>query len=154
MEPEILMKSLILTNTAATLIMVGIIWVMQIVHYPLFANVGAAEYPAYQLAHMARISMLVMPIMLVEALTAFMLALTPPPGTSPVIAWIGLGLIVVIWGSTLVFQDAHHGALVRGFNPQVHAALVSTNWVRTVAWSLRGVLMLGLVSAWMQPPSA
>ncbi len=148
------MKGLILANTAATFVMIGVIWVMQIVHYPLFANVGAAEFPAYQMAHMVRISAVVMPVMLIEAASAFMLALTPPSGVSPLVMWAGLGLIVLIWGSTLFFQDAQHGALVRGFNAEVHAALVATNWARTLAWSLRGVLMLGVVSTWMRPPLA
>lgn len=148
------MKTLILANAAATLIMVGVIWVMQIVHYPLFANVGTAEYPAYQVAHMMRISAVVMPVMLVEALTAFLLALTPPVGISPTVTWAGLGLVVFIWAATLFFQDAQHSALVRGFDPHVHAALVSTNWLRTIAWTLRGALMIGLVGAWMHPPAA
>lgn len=154
MESDTLMKGLILVNTAATFVMIGVIWVMQIVHYPLFANVGAAEFPAYQMAHMVRISAVVMPVMLIEAASAFMLALTPPSGVSPLVMWAGLGLIVLIWGSTFFFQDTQHGALVRGFNAEVHAALVATNWVRTLAWSLRGVLMLGVISAWMHPPSA
>lgn len=153
MEPETTMKALILANTAATFVMIGVIWVMQIVHYPLFANVGAAEYPAYQMAHMVRISAVVMPVMLIEAMTAFALALTPPSGVQPLVLWIGLGLIVLIWGSTLVFQDAQHGALARGFNAEVHAALVSSNWLRTIAWSLRGILMLGVVGTWMQAPA-
>ncbi|MFQ3646328.1 MAG: hypothetical protein SNJ54_08025 [Anaerolineae bacterium] len=147
------MKALILANTAATFVMIGVIWVMQIVHYPLFANVGTAEYPTYQMAHMVRISAVVMPVMLIEAVTAFALALTPPSGVPPLVLWIGLGLVVFIWGSTFIFQDAQHGALARGFNAEVHAALVSSNWLRTIAWSLRGVLMLGVVSAWMQAPA-
>ena len=33
-------KLILLSNVAATLYMVGLIWCIQIVHYPLFAQVG------------------------------------------------------------------------------------------------------------------
>jgi hypothetical protein len=154
METDTGMKYLILVNTAATWVMVGVIWVMQLVHYPLFANVGAAEFPAYELSHMARISTLVIPVMLVEAITAFMLALTPPAGVSPALPWVGLGLVVFIWGATFLFQDVQHSTLARGFDPDVLAALLQSNWLRTIAWTLRGLLTLGIVNAWMHAPTA
>ena len=46
----------------ATVTMVGVIWTCQLVHYPLFARVGAAGYEAYQRAHMNRIAMIVGPM--------------------------------------------------------------------------------------------
>jgi len=35
-----------------------------------------------------------------------------------------------------------HGRLARGFDAIAHRRLVSTNWVRTGGWSVRGVLAL------------
>ncbi len=154
METDNFMKYLILVNTAATWVMVGVIWVMQVVHYPLFANVGTAEFPAYELSHMMRISTLVIPVMLVEASTAFMLALTPPTGVPPTLPWIGLGLVVFIWGATFFFQDVQHSTLARGFDPDVLAALLQSNWLRTIAWTIRGLLTLGIISVWMRAPAA
>jgi hypothetical protein len=38
-----------------------------------------------------------------------------------------------------------HAVLARGFDADAHASLVTTNWVRTVAWSARGLMLLGIV---------
>ena len=39
-------------NLACTLYMVGLIWFVQVVHYPLMAKVGVQGYETYQQAHM------------------------------------------------------------------------------------------------------
>ena len=38
-------------HVAATMFMVGLIWLVQIVHYPLFAHVGADTFLAYHQRH-------------------------------------------------------------------------------------------------------
>ena len=38
-----------------------------------------------------------------------------------------------------------HAVLARGFDADAHASLVTTNWVRTVAWSARGLMLLWIV---------
>ncbi len=55
--------------------------------------------------------------------------------------WLGLGLIAVVWVSTAVVQSPAHGRLATGFDPAWHTRLVTTNWVRTVVWLGRGVLV-------------
>ncbi|MGB0385973.1 MAG: hypothetical protein ACPGWR_14225 [Ardenticatenaceae bacterium] len=40
------MKLLLLIHTATTLSLVGLIWTIQLVHYPLFEQVGLDTYPA------------------------------------------------------------------------------------------------------------
>jgi hypothetical protein len=48
----------------------------------------------------------------------------------------------VIWLSTALLQVPRHRALEAGFDPAAHRALVATNWIRTVAWTARGFLLL------------
>ncbi len=128
-------------HTVATLFMTGVIWFVQIVHYPLFAAVPAAEFPAYERRHTTRTVWVVAPPMVVEALTALILAVRPPSGVSPLLAWVGLALVVVIWLSTNVWQIPRHRQLSQGFSASAHQRLVLTNWVRTAAWSLRALLV-------------
>jgi hypothetical protein len=45
------MKYVLLLQAAATLFMTGVIWFVQVVHYPLMARVGAAGFPDYEAAH-------------------------------------------------------------------------------------------------------
>ncbi len=137
------MEYLLLAHLAATLYMVGLIWFVQIVHYPLFSLVGRAGFSAYEAAHSRRTPAVVAPAMLVELATGAYLALRPPPGVPRVVLWAGLALNAVIWLSTWLLQVPKHRLLETGFDPAAHRALVGTNWIRTVAWTARGILVLG-----------
>ena len=64
------MKLILLTQVFATLFMVGLIWFVQIVHYPLYANVGREQFPEYEALHNRLTTWVVGPAMLVEMLTA------------------------------------------------------------------------------------
>jgi sterol desaturase/sphingolipid hydroxylase (fatty acid hydroxylase superfamily) len=66
-------------NLAATWFMVGLIWFVQVVHYPLFAAVPAGEpFAAYHRQHVRRTTWVVAPVMLVELVTAVALLLARP----------------------------------------------------------------------------
>lgn len=65
------MKWVILFNAASTLMMTGVIWFVQVVHYPLFAEVGRAEFAQYEASHSGLTTLIVAPLMLVELITAF-----------------------------------------------------------------------------------
>ena len=125
--------------------MFGIILVVQIVHYPLFAHVGAASYVAYQAEHMARITWIVLPLMTAELVTAGLLAWWQPLGLPAWQVWTGLALVLLIWASTGFVQAPLHSTLTHGFDPDVHHRLVLTNWIRTAAWTLRTGLVLWML---------
>ena len=122
--------------------MIGIIWFVQVVHYPLFSRVGAGGYPAYQAAHGRLTTFVVAPPMLLEAGTGLWLAIRPPPFFPPTLAWTGLALIVVVWLSTMFLQVPMHNRLERGFDAGAHRRLVLGNWLRTAAWTARKVIVL------------
>jgi hypothetical protein len=143
------MQLILLANIAATLLMTGVIWIVQVVHYPLFALVGRGNFPAYEAAHSSAITLVVMPLMLVELGTSFLLALAPPPALDRATPWIGLGLAAATWGVTFFFSVPAHGALSGGFDPAAHTALVSTNWLRTLAWTAHSGVVLYWVWRWL-----
>lgn len=141
--------ALLLVHTAATAFMVGLIWFVQIVHYPLAGQVGAGGFAAYQQAHMARTAWVVGPPMLTELAATALLLVHRPPGIPAWAPWAGAALLVVVWGSTALLQVPLHGSLAAGLDPERVARLVGTNWIRTVGWSLRGMLALGCIAwAW------
>jgi len=139
---ELLPRLLLLANLAATLFMIGVIWFVQVVHYPLFAKVRREDFRAYELRHTSLTTWVVAPPMLLEASTALLLFWFPPTGVSTWQLSMGLALVAVIWLSTALFQVPCHNALAQGFDPAVHRRLVGTNWIRTAAWSARGLLVL------------
>lgn len=133
-------------HLAATLVMVGVIWFVQVVHYPLFAGVGRPGFDAYAREHVRRTGWVVAPAMVVEAAAAVLLLGVRPPVVPVWVAGVGAALLAVIWASTRAVQVPCHDRLARGYDPAVHRRLVSTNWVRTACWSVRGLLALGLAS--------
>ena len=129
-------------HTFATLALVGLIWTIQLVHYPLMAAVKSG-FRHYHEAHTTRITWLVGPLMGAELVTG--LALTSEHADNPLL-WTGLALVAVNWLATGLISVPLHSRLAREFDAQALARLVSTNWIRTVAWTLRGVLVLALVA--------
>ena len=140
------MNTLLLAHVAATLVMFGVILIVQIVHYPLMEKVGRGGYAAYQAAHVRRISVVVMPAMLIEVGTGVALVVWPPAGLPEWLVWAGMALLGVIWLSTWIWQVPAHNALHDGFDAAAHRRLVSTNWIRTVAWGLRAALVLAMLA--------
>ncbi len=129
-------------HVVSTLVMVGVIWMVQVVHYPLMAFADRNRYPAFQRAHERRIGWVVIPPMLIELVTAAALAMASWSPVPPALAWIGLALLAVIWASTFSLQVPRHRRLQRGFDQVAHERLVRSNWVRTVGWTARGILVL------------
>lgn len=136
------MTLVLLSNIAATMAMVGIIWFVQIVHYPLYTRINPDAFPNYEVAHVNLITLVVGPTMFIEAMTAVLLLLSPPPNVPYWLLLVAIGLIGVIWAATLFLNVPQHNALSYSFDAGVHRMLVLTNWIRTVSWSLRGVIML------------
>lgn len=132
---------LLVVHAALTWALAGLILTIQIVHYPLFSRVGAAGYAAYQQAHVRRITGLVAPLMLAELVTGAALIFSPPRLVSVPSLTLGLALIVLIWLSTALLQSPAHGRLTGGFDAREHTRLVRTNWVRTLLWLGRGLLV-------------
>ncbi len=140
------MKWLILIHLIATLMMTGIIWVIQIVHYPLFKHVGESNFPQYEREHTNRITLVVLPLMLAEAITALLLVFQTRYQLNIAPLWIGLGLLGIIWGVTFFLNVPQHTALATTFNPKIHNALVLSNWIRTFSWSIRAGIAVWIVS--------
>nr|MEE4268808.1 hypothetical protein [Candidatus Krumholzibacteria bacterium] len=131
---------IILTIQAAvTWALTGLIWMVQVVHYPLFATVGPESFSAYHARHSRQISYVVVPLMFVELGTAVVWLWVSPSSS---LAWLGVGLLVLIWVSTFAWQVPQHRVLAQGFQEVAHGRLVATNWVRTVGWTMRAVLLL------------
>lgn len=132
---------LLLVNAATTLFMVGVIWFVQIVHYPLFSRVGQSVFSEYERHHARRTGWVVVLPMLLELVTAIAIVLV----RGGALAWCGLAMLAVIWGSTGLLQVPAHRRLGGGFEANTHRRLVKTNWVRTVAWSGRGLIACALL---------
>ena len=130
--------ALLAAHTAATLAMTGLIWFVQLVHYPLFELAARQSFTEFARQHQRRTGWVVMPLMLVEAVTAVLL-LVRHPGL-----WTATGaaLLAVVWLSTALVQVPQHRRLSLGYDAAAVRRLVTTNWLRTLSWTARAAVAL------------
>ena len=133
---------LLLTQIASTWFMTGLIWFVQVVHYPLYDRIGAQNFCIYERDHCALTTMVVAPVMVVELFSAILLVVARPKSLGLTEVLSGLLLLGIIWISTLFIADNYHGQLSTGFSGEPYKALLAANWLRTVCWSLRGALVI------------
>jgi len=130
-----------------TLYNVGVIWVLQLNHYPLYAQVGQGEFQAYLVAHNQRI---LLPIVLpgIIAFASSLLLLWRRPVEAPKWSvWVVIVLNAAILLSTILAQGPAHNALARdGYSEALIQRIITTNWLRTVAWTINGVLLLWMTA--------
>lgn len=126
--------------------MVGLIWTIQLVHYPLFALVGFREFPAFEQAHTRRMAWLLIVPAVTEIATGAALVVYRPSDV-PVALVIGAGAaLAVIWVTTGLVQARIHSALQAGFDAGLISRLVTTNWLRTGLWTVRGGAVVAMVA--------
>lgn len=138
-----MIEGVLVAHALSTTMMAGLIWFVQIVHYPMFARVGAEGFVRYAIEHQARTTVVVLPLMLVELVTAGWLAFA----LGSAMAWAGLVLVALVWASTFFVQVPIHAKLGAGFDAVLARRLVLTNWVRTGLWSARAYLSIALLAA-------
>jgi hypothetical protein len=122
-----------------------LIWFVQVVHYPLFGGVGREGFSAYEQRHSILTTWVVAPAMLIELATALLLLWNRPPQLP--LSWLAIGaaLVALLWLSTYLIQVPCHNRLASGFDAAIHQRLVISNWIRTIAWTARSALLVGLV---------
>ena len=137
--------AVLIISALSTWAMVGLIWVMQIVHYPMLGEFSQ-HFPAVAFEqHQRLITPLVGPPMALEGVTALILLVSRPGTMSALSAWVAATLLGVALLSTIVLQVPIHAKLVERHDPQLVEQLVATNWIRTVAWTARGGLLAAVL---------
>lgn len=128
-----------------SLYMFGLIWFVQVVHYPLMASVGTEDFVGYERRHTQLTGWVTAPMMLIELGTGTLLAFRGGPD-----AWfwqVNLALIILLWASTFFVQVPLHNRLSQTHDPATIYRLVRTNWARTILWTVRAVGLMWMVLA-------
>ncbi len=138
---------LLILNLLFSAMLTGLIWMVQLVHYPGFLYVGEEEGLRYQQQHTRRISWLVVPLMLLElALAVWLLASPMTFFGMKYLNYAAFGLLAVVWLATFLGAVPLHQKLSKeGYSPATVRKLVKINWWRTVAWSLRSLVLVVLM---------
>lgn len=123
-------------NVAVSWALVGLIWVIQLVHYPTFSYVDNSDFLKFHAHHSNSISIIVLPLMLIELALAIYLAYQ---GQWNFAALIPLLFVLLIWASTFFIQVPLHQKLGQRKDLILIQKLVSTNWIRTIFWTIKAV---------------
>ena len=111
--------------------LVILIWLVQLIIYPSFKYTEQNEFIAWHSRYTGLIGMIVSPLMLLQAGMEIMIAITQDP------RWMRIMFIGLIWISTFTLSVPCHSRLhVDGKNMLIVRRLITTNWPRTVLWSL------------------
>ena len=130
-------------HLVATVFMVGLIWFVQVVHYPLFNRISGDASIQYAAEHQRRTAWVVGLPMLVEGITTLWLFFNPIDGR--LLPLLGGLVLLKIHLSTIFLQIPLHKKLSQGYEREVVRKLVATNWVRTIGWTIRAAIAVAIV---------
>lgn len=127
-----------LLEIASTWALIGLIWLIQLTHYPTFRYIDRHKWASFHKHHTFSISLIVMPLMLIELGVAIYLSLYTPS----IIEYIKLILVGLIWLNTFLQAVPLHNKLAYAKKEKLIERLIRVNWIRTIFWSLKGIIIV------------
>ena len=141
-----LLRVVLIAQVVGSVGMFGVIWVIQLVHYPLMRRVPPAAFGAYEAEHQRRITRVVGPLMLAEGLSVLAVFFLRPSCISVTMALTGGLVEAVAIGVTAFVSAPMHGRMAASGQPLLLDRLIATNWIRTVAWTARAGLAIAMLT--------
>lgn len=95
---------------------------------------------------MSNISLLVVPLMLLELGAGIFLLIEQLDNNIHWLIYPASLLLLIIWGVTILAASPLHAKLVsEGYDAQGIQRLININWIRTIAWTLRTAIFFFLL---------
>jgi hypothetical protein len=138
---------ILLAYLALSLYDAGMSWVLQLMHYPLYHQVGAAEFSQYiRLNNQRAVVPAILPALATLGVSLLMMWRRPivvPPAMVTTAVLLNVAVLI----STAIWQGRLHGQLVRtGKSEAAINLLVATNWIRTAAFSVQAIFAVWIVN--------
>jgi hypothetical protein len=151
------LRNVVIVHVVATWFMVGLIWTVHVLHYPLLGTAGRTAqgtegmryYDTLQSEHVDRIGALLLLPWLTEGLTLLALLAAAYLG-----GWRRIRLATLVNGAAMAvvlaisgfWSAPAHGRLLDRFDESTFDRLMAANLVRTLAWTVCGIAAVwGLV---------
>ena len=126
------------SNLAVSWALATLIWLVQLIIYPGFHRIPPGMFVDYHRWYALRITVVVLPLMLIELVCLLGWWLS---GAEASWAYAATLAVFIVWLSTFGLQVPIHKRLQAGKSDALISHLVATNWIRTVAWSLKASLV-------------
>ena len=136
------MSFIILINLILSLIAVGLIWTIQLVHYPSMQFISKDKFIDFHNFHSIRISLIAIPLMGLELITSFLLLFNNLENSIQIYFLGNFIIVLLIWLSTFMIQVPFHNILSKGKDSNIISKLTLSNWLRTFLWTIRSILMV------------
>ena len=133
LDSQLLIFDAALIQLVATAAMTGIIWLVQLVHYPMFAGIDQPSFLQWHEFHSRRITYIVAPLMLAELVLSAYLSYELTSAAQFSVFFLAL----MVWASTFFLSVPLHNRLGQKHESTLIEALIKTNWPRTIAYSLK-----------------
>jgi L-asparagine transporter-like permease len=129
------LQILFLINLSLSAFMCGVIWLVQVLIYPSFRLVRDIKHHQF---HMKAISYVVVPVMLLELVSTVFYYFQ----VRDQLLLLVLVLLILIWLSTFLLQVPQHQKIQLENSDEAINRLISSNWIRTILWSAKTLLLL------------
>ncbi len=140
------MSYVLLINLFSAFAMTGIIWLIQLTHYPSFRYVEMKAWPQFHTFHTGSITLVVAPLMMAQLLSSITLLFSPLFLNYKFLLIINLALVCVVFIATAFISVPIHNKIAEFFDSSLIESLILTNWIRTISWTLNSVLLIYLIS--------
>lgn len=125
-------------NLAISFYMLGLIWVIQLIHYPAFLRIDPSQFSVFHEKHSQALGILAGSAMIAELIFSLMILFNG--------AWIlgsvFLSLTVAVWIATFFLSVPLHNRLASGYHQAVILKLIRTNWIRTGLWTMKAIVAM------------
>lgn len=119
---------------------------LQLQHYSLYPLIDPANFLNYIRGNnKAAILPAIIPG-LTNMVLGILLVLKKPETVSLSFAYLGLAMNLIALTSTFIWQARIQGQMAHtGFDASKIQTLITTNWIRTIAYSVNGIMSIGLL---------
>jgi hypothetical protein len=122
-------------------------WLAQVVTYPLFRLVNAADFGAYHVAYQQRIRTVLVGPVIATRLAMVALVLVRPPAVLLSLALLNAVVAVLLVLVTVGIEVPNHRRLRRqGKSEAVIGDLITRQWLRTLGSTVQTILTLWMVA--------
>jgi hypothetical protein len=111
---------------------------VQTIIYPGFERIPSTGFINYHRWYVKRISAVVLPLMICEVIISVGWLLLENFTIYSIVAML---LVVIIWLSTFTLQVPMHRKLQSEKDQACIRQLVNSNWIRTIAWTMKAFMV-------------
>ena len=120
--------------------LVSLVIMTQFITYPTFLDIDKDKFSDYHRKYVNNISFIVAPVMLIELFTLSLIAYF----SSEFLIIKSLFLLLVIWLTTFFIMIPSHNRISKSFNIKEIKSLINYNWLRTILWSFKLLVIIFL----------